>query len=142
MQNLPDILNDAMQEKKGDKTSAWRTYYTLAKKLEKSVNGLTEQGKAYLSDGQDAGLKEAVASFDRLLALIKEQADVDSGLIIARNQQERRRQLQRDFFELDKHSGVPIGLTEQGRIAVSTYAFHNSQSNKQSENTTTGNPQA
>ncbi len=118
LRNVPSVASDA-----GDKSSIYHNYFKLAKKMDKAVNGLGEQGKAYLSKDGDAALTKLVNAFDDVLSAICQQADVDTSAAVPRNEQNRRRQLQNDFFESEKSTGAPIGLTEQGRIAVLAAMF-------------------
>ena len=118
LQKLPNVVGDASHGKKGDKTSAWRNYFAFAKKMDKAVNSLSEQGKSYLSKDADGALARLSQALDNVLTTIKDQADVDDQGMVGRAQQERRRQLQNNFFVTEKHTGAPIGLTEQGRVAL------------------------
>jgi preprotein translocase subunit SecA len=109
---------DASSVKKVDRSSLLRGYYLPAKKMEGVINGLSESGRAsLLKDGMSA-VQEMVSAYEQLLALLVEQADVDSAPAVTRQQQERRKVLQNTFFVTDKQVGCPVGLTEQGRLAL------------------------
>ena len=111
-------LAEKIQSQKGDKTAAWRNYFMLSKKMDKAVNGLTDQAKQQLANEGSAALQKLVQAFDKVLATIREQADLDAGAPASRTSQNRRRELQGSFFELDKQTGCPTALTEPGRIAL------------------------
>ena len=116
-------LAEQVQQQKDDKSAAWRTYFNFSKKMDKVVNALTDQGRFLLADENKPGSKQMVQALDKVLAAIREQADVDTGAPTSRTQQNRRKDLQNAFFENDKQSGCPIAITEEGRIALIAALF-------------------
>ncbi len=116
---IPGEVNQLIQNRKIDKASAWRNFYDLAKKLDRSVNALAPEGKKFLLAGSDGKYSEKqVDALEQLLTLIKNEADVDSGAIVSRQLTDRRRELENVYFEQDKQFGCPIGLREDGKIAL------------------------
>ena len=115
---LSEESQQASQGKKGDKGGVWRKYYDIAKKMDRAVNGLVPEGKQQLSKGSSGALSETVEAFDLVLNKLRETADVDGDGRLPRQLVEERRKMQQTFFENDKQSGCPVGLTEQGRIAL------------------------
>jgi preprotein translocase subunit SecA len=116
-------MSENVQQQKGDKSAAWRNYFKLSKKMDKAVNGLADQGEQFLTTEESPVIKKVVQAFDKVLAAIRDQADVDAGVATSRTQQSRRRELQNSFFENDKQSGCPIAITEEGRIALIAAMF-------------------
>ncbi len=119
LQQTADYVNLAVQNKRSDKASEWRRLYALAKKMERTVNGITDAGRDYLLQGANSDAdREAVFSYAKLLDMICADADVDESPETFRTVNERRRNLQETFFELDKQFGCPIGLREEGKVAL------------------------
>jgi len=120
-EKLAAIETDAQQtsgEKKGDRSQAWRKYYKLTKKMDKGINGLSPDGKTVLTKDESEEFGLVLEVFDQVLQAIRAEADVDAGLQTTRAQVERRRTLTHTFFETDKQYGCPIGLKEDGKLAV------------------------
>jgi len=119
LQQSVDFVNSAVQNKRTDKASEWRRLYALAKKMERTVNSLSEAGRNYLLQGADSEAgKAAVSAFAQLLDMIRADADVDESPEMIRTVHERRRNLQDTFFDLDKQFGCPIGLSDDGKAAL------------------------
>ena len=116
---LSEEVNSRVQNKKGDKASVWRSFYAMAKKMDRAINELTEEGKKYLSaNGEGKYSEKEVDAFVKLLGVVKDQADVDNDVAISRLLIDRRRNLIQTFFETDKHFGIPLGIHEEGKIAL------------------------
>ena len=125
-QRLQQMAENAAQDgahKKGDRSSGWRRYFKLTKKMDRAVNGLTDEGKKVLTEQGNPALSKMVDALDAVLTTIRQQADVDAGQDVSRAQQDNRRALQTSFFETDKQVGCPMGLTDQGRIAIIVTLF-------------------
>ncbi|MDZ7370862.1 MAG: DEAD/DEAH box helicase, partial [candidate division KSB1 bacterium] len=115
MAQAPDLLPEGP---KGERSARLRSLYLAAKKSEGLINGLSELGKKVLLNNADEDLRSAVEALEALFSLLRDQADIDGQDGVPRHQLERRRQLQNTLFVIDKQSGCPVGLTEQGRLAA------------------------
>ncbi|MDZ7721285.1 MAG: hypothetical protein U5R06_00295 [candidate division KSB1 bacterium] len=105
------------RQQKSNKQSAWHHFFKFPRKMDRVVDGLTEQGKSYLTDGE--GLEtESVDALEQMLAQIRSIADTESGKSIPKGMQDQRRNVQRIFFEHDKQTGAPVGLREEGKLAL------------------------
>jgi len=120
-EKISEKVNEAIQNKRTDKGSAWRRYFLVAKRMDRVVNGLNEEGKEYFEKGGDTPeYRSLVEALEKLFTAIRDEADVDGGFSGSRQQQERRRNLQNIFFNVEKQFGCPTGLREEGRLALLT----------------------
>ncbi len=108
---------------KGDRAARLRALYRSARKAEGLFDGLSDAGRQALLADAPPQLQQAAEALEKLFALLTEQADVDQQTV-PRYQQERRRQFQNIFFVADKQTGCPVGLTEQGRLALAAVHFN------------------
>jgi len=82
---MSEEVNIRVQNKKGDKASVWRNFYNMAKKMDRTVNNLAEEGRKFLStNGSGKYSENEVDAFGKLLAMVKEQADVDTSISVSR----------------------------------------------------------
>jgi preprotein translocase subunit SecA len=116
MAKLPEEVNTYSKEKKADKTTTWRRYYAISKKVDRLIDGLTDDSRQFLSRDQQG--KPYVQALDKLFEFLRQQADVEANPEPSRFQIDRRLELQSTLLETDKTCGCPIGLTPHGFIAI------------------------
>ena len=108
-QSIPDLA----AQQRIDKAAAWRQLYLYSKTAERLAVGLSDKGFAALTHGETSPLLlELAQSYRQLLAWLDPEAGAD------RTEQDRRRDLAGQLFELDKNSFAPAALKHEGRVAL------------------------
>jgi preprotein translocase subunit SecA len=114
---LPDAVNQLVQQKNLDKNSAWHSFFNFSKKQDKTFTDFTKKGIEFISQGgSGAAFENAVQDLQKLLAMISEWEDQQE--LTPRALQERRRLFLESLFQLHPQTGAPIALTEQGKVAI------------------------
>ncbi|MBN2356589.1 hypothetical protein JXO59_10780, partial [candidate division KSB1 bacterium] len=113
MARIPNALQELGQDKKMDKSAAARQFFVYSGKIDRQVVGLTEQGHHFLLQGEaDGELSALVATLAALLQSLESPEGAE------RAETDRIRELAAGYFQLDKQTGAPAGLTEVGQTAL------------------------
>jgi len=110
LKELSAEIAGRMQSKKQDRLSAARAFYHFAEAPERLVDGLTDEGRAFLAQTVGADIAAAV---DRLFSrLADRQGDEDPVT------QAAKRDVRSRLFDWEKQTGLPTAVKPDGEWAI------------------------
>ncbi|NLP09862.1 hypothetical protein GX408_05635 [bacterium] len=110
LKELSAEIAGRMQSKKQDRLAAARAFYHFIEAPERLVDGLTEEGRAFLAQSVNADIAAAVDELFR--RLVHSQGGEDPAT------QAAKREVRNRFFDWEKQTGLPTAVKPAGEWAI------------------------